>query len=460
MSPRLFGTDGIRGPAGAGPLAPDALVRLGRAIAGALEVGGPLAPGAAAADRPRRAVLARDTRESGPMIRDALAAGLGAGGVSVVDLGVLPTPGLALLAADRGADVGIVISASHNPAADNGVKLLRPDGRKVDVAAERFIESRLAELGDRDGAVGGVRAEPIEHDPGAAHRYVDRLTEQFLGKLDLSGVTVAYDGANGAGYGVGPAILERLRARVETIGCDGVGGVINQDVGATVPKAVQALAADRGARWGISVDGDADRVILVDEEGTIRDGDDILWILAGSGVGESGCVVSTVMANFGLEQALRERGVELVRTDVGDRNVSEAMDARGALFGAEPSGHVICAEHAPTGDGIHTALRVLTAVQSSGKTMAELCAPFRKSPHVLRNVRVASKPPLAEVASVAEAIANAEEELAERGGGRILVRYSGTEPKARVLAEGPDEEAVRDACDLIVRTIERELGES
>lgn len=468
MSSSLFGTDGIRASADGAPLDDDTLVRLGRALAGAVADGGPLAD-ATAGEAAVTIVMGRDTRLSGRRIRDALATGVLESGACARDLGVLPSPALAILAAEQGAALGVMISASHNPPADNGIKLFLPDARKLPPEVEQWIESSMA--GQAVGrSAPTVVAEKLEDDPAASDRYVARLVAAFTGRLDLTGETVVFDGANGAASAIGPKVLEQLGARVVPVACDGDGARINVDCGATCVESILQAVGAQQARYGITVDGDADRVLLVDETGQLRDGDDMLWVLArswwgggdeplqGASASDPRGVVSTVMSNWGFEQALGRLGLELVRTDVGDRNVATAMSERGLPFGGEPSGHLIIRDHAPTGDGLHTALAVLAAVRDSGSTLAEICASLEKSPQQLVNVMVRERPPIESVEGVPEAIERAEAELGRHGGGRVLVRYSGTEPKARVLVEGADAAVVQREADGIASVLRRELG--
>jgi phosphoglucosamine mutase len=444
---KLFGTDGIRGRAGEGWLTPETTSAVGRAA------GSVLARAAGAA--PRRALTGHDGRRSGPALEAALASGLAAAGFEVRSAGLVTTPALAWLARRGDYDMAAMLSASHNPAADNGIKIFGPRGEKLADAVEDEIEARLA--ADASSALGGPAPEV---DAALADAYVDALADAVRG-LDLSGLRVVLDAANGGGSVIAPRLLERLGAAVTRIACSPDGDNINADCGATKPARMCAEVVRTGAAVGIALDGDGDRCILADERGAEVCGDAILAVCGGDlaerGVLASGLVVATVMSNRGLHRALRQKGV-LVRTvDVGDRQVVEALRADRIELGGEQSGHIVFgADHHYIGDGIYTALRVLDVMRRSGRPLSELAAAYRPFPQVLINAEVGRKPPLAELPVVQDAVAAIERELGDDG--RVLLRYSGTESLARVMVEGPDEAWIRakatELAELVVRAIE------
>ena len=381
MSPaarRLFGTDGIRGPAGAGPLSPEAVLALGRAAAAAVRAGRPRGA------RPPRALLGRDTRPSGPMVAGAMAAGLRAGGVAVEDAGVIPTPAVALLVRRRRFDLGVAVSASHNPAGDNGVKLLGPDGEKAPDSLERAVEAGLPAARRARGPVPGgpARGRPR---PGAAEEYAEAVLGEFRG-LSLRGLRVVVDGAEGAASATAPEVLRRLGAEVHAVRCSAEGARINEGCGALHPEAAGRAVRRRRARLGIALDGDGDRVALLDERGRPRDGDDFLAAMAprlqALGRLPGNAVVGTVMCNGGLDAHLRRHGIGLVRVPVGDRFVAEAMRERGLVLGAEPSGHVLLPRPGGllTADGLVTALHVAREMARTGLALSDLLRGFRRVP--------------------------------------------------------------------------------
>jgi phosphoglucosamine mutase len=405
-----------------------------------------------------RVVIGKDTRLSGYMIEPALTAGFAASGMDVFLLGPLPTPAMAMLTRSLRADLGVMISASHNPYQDNGVKFFGPDGYKLSDDAELEIERLMDEPvnGDLAASADLGRVKRVD-DAGA--RYIEFAKNAFPRGLSLDGLRVVVDCANGAAYKVAPTVLWELGADVKAIGVDPSGFNINQDCGSTATKALQAAVAEYRADIGIALDGDADRVIICDEKGRIIDGDQILALIArylaardelkGDGV------VSTIMANFGLEKFLSGLGLSLERTKVGDRYVVEAMRAKGMNVGGEPSGHVILSDYSTTGDGLVTALQVLAVVAGEGRKVSEACRNFEPAPQVLKNVRVTAGAPL-ENAAVKAAISAGEAKLGKTG--RVVIRKSGTEPLVRVMAEGDDHKLVAAVVDDICAAIEKAKG--
>jgi phosphoglucosamine mutase len=449
---RLFGTDGIRGVANVAPLTAELACRLGRVAACCLAERG--APG-----RRPAILVGRDTRISGSLLEQALVAGVLSTGVDVLLGGVLPTPAVAALVPALGAVGGVVLSASHNPFADNGIKLFSADGDKLPDAWEEEIERRLdgADDGPRPTGAALGRVRPVPH---VERRYLETLRRSLPSGFDLAGRPLVLDCAHGATYRVGPRLFRALGAAVTAIGARPSGTNINDRVGALHPQALQARVRATPGAVGFAFDGDGDRLIAVDESGAVVDGDHVLAIcaraLAARGALRGGCVVSTVMANLGLERALGALGLGMVRTAVGDRYVLEEMRRRGANLGGEQSGHVIFLDHARTGDGLLTALQLLCVMHDSGRPLAELAGAVRKCPQVIVNVPVRAKPPLGRLRSVHDALARWEAKL--EGRARLVVRYSGTEPVARVMAEGDDREIIETAAGEIAAAIREEIG--
>jgi phosphoglucosamine mutase len=445
---RLFGTDGIRGVANEPPLMPDLAYRVGRELAATLA--------AQHGSEQVRVVIGRDTRRSGPLLEAAMVAGLLSAGADCFSVGVLPTPGIALLTRALEGHGGIVLSASHNPFEDNGIKLFSSEGTKFPDAWEAQIETRLARPDAAPRARGSGIGRLITYDRAEKY-YVDFLARCF--PLELGGLTIALDCAHGATYRVAPAVFRRLGARVLTTCARPDGTNINEGCGALHPEGLRRRVSSARADVGFAFDGDGDRLISVDHRGEIRDGDYALAIagrhMAGRGRLKGNTVVTTVMANLGLDEALTAAGIGIVKTQVGDRYVHEEMLRVGTNLGGEQSGHLLFPDHAPTGDGILSALAILAVMRETGETLATLASCMRKFPQVLVNVPVSRKPPIDSLTAVAEQIRAFEGEM--NGTGRILVRYSGTEPLARVMIEGADEMRIRVMADELASAIRREL---
>lgn len=446
-SRKLFGTDGVRGVANEAPMTAETVQRLGMAIAARL----------AQVGRHDRIVIGKDTRLSGYLFEQALASGIVSMGGDVWITGPLPTPGIAFITSSMRADAGVVISASHNPFRDNGIKLFSRDGFKLDDAVEAEIEA-LVESGELDArrapAENIGRATRIEDAGG---RYVVFCKHTFPRDLTLDGIKIVVDSGHGAAYRVAPAVYEELGAQVISIHDAPDGKNINEQCGALHPEAMCSRVVEEGAQLGIALDGDADRAVLCDERGAIVDGDAIMAMCAmrmsAAGALAGNALVATVMSNIGLERALRGVGVKLVRTDVGDRYVVEEMRKNGYNFGGEQSGHLVFLDYNTTGDGIVAGLRVLEVMLREGKPLSELARCMERSPQVLVNVKVGRKKPLPELVEVQRLITQVETALGDDG--RVLVRYSGTELKARVMIEGPDEGVIRAQAEEIAAAIQR-----
>jgi phosphoglucosamine mutase len=442
MTRKYFGTDGIRGRANAGLLTPATAMKVGQAA------GRHFLRGA----HRHRVVIGKDTRLSGYMMETALVSGFTSVGMDVILTGPLPTPAIALLTREMRADIGVMISASHNPFPDNGIKLFGPDGFKLSDEDELAIEAAMEEeipLAQAD-AIG--RARRIDDARG---RYIHAIKESLPDEIRLDGLKIVVDCANGAAYTVAPSAIWELGADVIAMGVEPNGLNINDGVGSTSLDALKARVVAEGADIGIALDGDADRLIVIDETGATVDGDQIMALigsrLSASGELDGGGVVATVMSNLGLERFLAGKGLELIRTKVGDRHVLEAMRKGGYNLGGEQSGHIIMLDHATTGDGCVAALQVLAALVQSGKKASELLHLFDPVPQLLKNVRYAGGAPL-EDANVKAVIAEAEAALAGRG--RLVIRPSGTEPLIRVMAEGDDEAQVRQVVGDICAAVE------
>lgn len=445
---KLFGTDGIRGVAGEAPLDEKTIFAAGRAVGEHLRHEGGNG----------KVLLGADTRESSPWVLRLLAGGLQAAGVECVSAGVIPTPGVAHLVRTQGYAAGLMVSASHNPYRDNGIKVIDATGQKLPDDIEAEIEERIHKFLKEESDAQEIEP-PVEEDLAGEY---EKLLRAAVGKLDLSGLPLVVDCANGAASAIAPELFEFLGAQVTAISHKPDGRNINENCGALHPEVVAAKVQALGADVGIAFDGDADRAMLATSSGRVFDGDCILLAAARwmkqQGTLKGGCAVGTVMANLGLETALRAEGIELVRTKVGDRYVIEEMQRRGANLGGEQSGHVIFLDHAPAGDGLLTALEMLSIVRGAGKSLDELVADFRVFPQRLVNVPVREKLPLEEVAGVQGAINEASRALGERG--RVVVRYSGTERLLRVMVEAEEEAQVAHWTGYIVSAVEQELGRS
>jgi phosphoglucosamine mutase len=453
---RLFGTDGMRGESGVFPLDAATVRTVGRSLARRLGEKLGRAP---------RIVTGRDTRESGAWIESAFASGAREVGARVEAAGVITTPGVAYLARRLPADAGIVVSASHNPYRDNGIKIFTPEGRKLDDATERLIESDIyAEREVNAKTIEGVAEVTEEGGRSAAalrSLYLEYLCVEVGVGLSLEGLTVVVDCANGAASELAPALLSRLGARVVAINDSPDGRNINLDCGSLHTEHLCRRVVEEGAHLGVAFDGDADRSLFADARGRLVDGDATLWVLAklmqGRGDLAGNQVVATVMSNIGLELALGSRGVELLRADVGDKYVLEELLRTGAALGGEQSGHIIFPRMSLAGDGMITTLNLLRAVREEGRTLEHLTEGFERYPQVLLNVRVREKRPFEEI----EEIARAADEVRARleGRGRLLLRYSGTESLARVMIEGPGQEEIDSLAEELAAVIRRTLGD-
>jgi phosphoglucosamine mutase len=442
LSRRYFGTDGIRGTANKHPMTPDIAMRVGMAVGLHYRNG-----------HRQKVVIGKDTRLSSYMIENALTAGFLSVGVDVFLLGPVPTPGVAMLTRSLRADYGVMISASHNPYDDNGIKLFGPDGYKLSDEAERAIETLI----DADmtpmlaGASQLGRAKRID---GALERYIEAAKRTLPRQMSFDGFRVVIDCANGAGYKAAPIALQELGAEVLAMGVEPDGFNINRDVGSTSPEALSRKVLEYRADLGIALDGDADRVVIVDEKGRVIDGDQLMAVVAAFWSDENRLagngIVATVMSNLGLERFLAGRGLSLARTPVGDRYVSEHMRAHGFNVGGEQSGHIILSDFTTTGDGLIAALQVLAVIRREGRPASEVCHSFDPVPQVMKNFRFKSGRPL-ESDNVRQAIAAANAKL--NGGGRLVIRPSGTEPVIRVMGEGDNADLVETVVDDIVAAL-------
>lgn len=444
---RYFGTDGIRGTVGEPPITPEFVMRLGWAAGRVLAKG-----------RRGQVLIGKDTRVSGYMFESALEAGLIAAGIDIRMLGPMPTPAIAYLTQTLRADAGIVISASHNPYQDNGIKFFSGDGTKLPDVVELEIEKALDERMVTVPSADLGRAERVEDAGG---RYIEFCKSTIPYGLDLRGMKIALDCAHGATYHVAPAVFEELRGDIVSMGCAPNGININERCGATDPEALAQMVKRERADVGIALDGDGDRLILVDADGEVLDGDEALFIIAEARRADrtlTGGVVGTVMTNLGLEEALRERGVALKRTKVGDRYVLEAMAEMGWTLGGETSGHIICLDRMTTGDGIVAALQVLLAMQMTGKPLSELKRGMVKYPQVIKNVRMTRRVDPMAIPAVHDAVRATEAELGNTG--RVLLRPSGTEPVVRVMIEGQDAAQVERLTVSLSEAVENALDAS
>jgi phosphoglucosamine mutase len=447
MTNRLFGTDGVRGRANQHPMTAEMALRIGAAV------GRYFRRDKSAA---HRVVIGKDTRLSGYMFENALTAGLTSTGMNVLLLGPVPTPAVGLLTHSMRADLGVMISASHNPAGDNGIKFFGPDGFKLSDAAEAEIEALVSNGVEPCVAENIGRAKRIDD---GRFRYMERVKSTFPSDMRLDGVKVVIDCANGAAHRAAPTVLWELGAEVIPIGVSPDGFNINLDCGSTHPDVAAATVVAHGADVGICLDGDADRVILIDENGEIADGDQIMALLAARWAAEDrlagGALVATVMSNLGLERFMEARGLRLERTNVGDRYVVERMREGGFNLGGEQSGHIVMTDYATTGDGLMAGLQFLAEMVRTSNAASDLVQTFEKVPQVLKNVRFALGQTPLEDARVQAAISDAEAQLNQSG--RLLIRKSGTEPLIRVMAECEDEGVMNAAVDQVVAAVEQAI---
>jgi phosphoglucosamine mutase len=460
---KLFGTDGVRGQAGRFPLDAATVRTIGRSLAALLVEQKGSAP---------EIVTGRDTRESGAWLERALAEGARSLGATVRSAGIITTPGVAYLARSLSADAGVVISASHNPFQDNGIKIFAPTGRKLDDSMERRIESDI----EREAAGEGRAASSAEgaasssaesadefdsHQPAELReRYLNYLSEEVAAGLSLEGLSLAVDCANGAAFELAPALFKRLGARVSVINARPDGRNINLDCGSQHMQGLRREVIDRGADLGVAYDGDADRALFVNGRGEDVDGDAVMWamaqVMSERGDLKDGRVIATVMSNIGLEIALRSKGLTLARTDVGDKYVLEELLRTGACLGGEQSGHIIFPRQSLVGDGMVTTLNLLRAMRERGQSLDGLTRGFERYPQVLKNVRVREKRPFDDVPPIKEAAREVEAKLGTRG--RLLLRYSGTEALARVMIEGERQEEIESLALRLAEVIGAELG--
>ena len=445
MKKKFFGTDGIRGAVGTHPVTPDFMLKLGWAIGKVL-----------GKEKGSKILIGKDTRISGYMIESALEAGLSAAGVDILLLGPMPTPAIAHLTRTLKAQAGIVISASHNPFSDNGIKFFSAEGTKLSDEIEHAIEAELEkELVCCDSLMLG-KASRIDDAPG---RYIEYCKNTFPAELNLNGIKMVVDCANGATYHIAPKVFTELGAELISIGNHPDGMNINAGFGSTQPENLQKEVLAHKADLGIAFDGDGDRLILVDHEGELVDGDQLLYIMAMSKYAKGalkGGVVGTLMTNLGLEHAFKEHEIPFSRAGVGDRYVMEQLLEKNWRLGGESSGHLICLDQTTTGDGIIAALQVLAAVVEQGKCLKDLAAGMKKYPMLLINVRVTEKPDLDNQPEIQAALNEAEAELADTG--RVLLRPSGTEPLIRVMVEGQDQRLVESVAQKLAGVVKKVSG--
>jgi phosphoglucosamine mutase len=443
MAKKYFGTDGIRGSANKWPMDPETVLKVGMAAGSFYSRG----------SHRHRVVIGKDTRLSGYMLEQAMTAGFLSTGMDVFLFGPLPTPAVAMLTRSLRADLGVMISASHNPFADNGIKLFGPDGYKLSDEQEAAIEN-MVDAGVNSKLAGSAQLGRAKRIEDAQARYIEFAKRTFPKELSLEGMRVVIDTANGAAYRVAPAALWELGAEVITIGNEPDGYNINEKCGSTAPFRMCEKVKELRADIGIALDGDADRVIIADERGNVIDGDQLMALIATSwaekGQLQGGGLVATIMSNLGLERHLAEKGLSLARTKVGDRYVVEHMRGHGFNVGGEQSGHIVLSDFSTTGDGLIAALQVLAEVVRTGKPVSQVCHQFEPVPQVLKNVRYKAGKPL-EDNGVVKAIEGAKERLGQKG--RIVIRPSGTEPLIRVMAEGDDETLVNTVVDELCGVI-------
>ena len=445
---KFFGTDGIRGEAGQYPLDETTIERIGYSLAKELTRRLGRAP---------KIIIGGDTRESGDWISDAITRGAVTAKSEIICAGVLTTPGVAYLTRTLQADAGVVISASHNPYQDNGIKVFSPSGQKLDDEAEQAIEAELEADASHFPEMEDVTADP---DIKLKELYLAFLRDEIGEGLNLSGMKLVIDCANGASYELAPRLCESLGAELIVINAEPTGRNINLNCGSLHMEKLQKAVLEAKADLGLAFDGDADRLLLVDERGQLVDGDQFMFVmaeyLAARGKLAGNRVVTTVMSNLGLEVALRERGIEMIRTSVGDKNVLDELLKNGGSIGGEQSGHIIFPEISLTGDGMISALEILRVMAESKRSLSQLTAGFTRYPQILLNIRVASKPPLDSIAPIKAAMDAVEQELGNRG--RLLVRYSGTENLARVMIEGEHEPTIRQQAESLAQLIKEHIG--
>ncbi len=445
MGRKYFGTDGIRGRVGEGNITPDFMLKLGWAVGRVLGNG-----------RGGKVLIGKDTRISGYMFESALEAGLVAAGVNIRLLGPMPTPGIAYLTRTLRAIAGIVISASHNPYEDNGIKFFSADGDKlpeeIELAIEGELERPLATVGPGD-------LGKVKRVDDARGRYIEFCKSTIPSTMSFKDLKLVVDCANGATYDVAPYVFEELGASVEAIGIEPDGFNINRDVGSTRPKTLMEAVVRTRADLGIAFDGDGDRVLMVDRNGALVDGDQLIYIIAKSRRDKeclTGDVVGTLMSNLGLEHALQRLGVGFARTQVGDRFIMERLKRDGGMLGGEPSGHIICRDRTTTGDGIISALQVLAALAASGRTLDELAGEVERYPQRLVNIRLPERREIVDLPEVRDAVLSAERELEARG--RVLLRASGTEPLIRVMVEGTDDALVASIVERLADVVRAQVS--
>lgn len=448
---RMFGTDGVRGVANVEPMTAETVLEIGRAVAHVCK--------RHTKGTRHRVVIGKDTRQSGYMVENALTAGICSMGVDVLLVGPMPTPGIAFITRSMRADAGLVISASHNPYQDNGIKIFSRDGYKLpdeeeDEMEDLIVSGRLKQIRPTADAVG--KAQRIDDAMG---RYIVFCKNTFPEDLTLDGMKIVLDCANGATYKVAPIIFSELGAEVVSIHCSPNGTNINDHCGAMHPQDLVQAVRDQGADLGLAFDGDGDRLIAVDETGTELTGDHVLAICArmykNAGRLANNLVVPTVMSNFGFRLAMKELGIEMLEAPVGDRYVLEKMRERDAVLG-EASGHIICLDHHTSGDGIISALQLLAAMTRDGRKVSELASVMRMSPQHMINVDVQSKPPLEDIPRLQDAVLAAETRLGDQG--RVLIRYSGTQSYCRVMVEGPTPELTMELTESLAHTVRDCLG--
>lgn len=453
MTPSLFGTDGIRATANTYPMTPDTIMKVGQALGYIIRSNPPR-------NQEPKVVIGKDTRLSGYMVELALTSGLNSMGVHVRLLGPLPTPGIGFLTRDMRADAGIVISASHNPYYDNGIKIFGPDGYKISAEMEKKIEDMVQNKDMNSLLSESKKLGRTKRIDDAMGRYIVHIKNSFPLEYTLEGMRIVLDCANGAAYKLAPAVFEELGAEVIVLGNSPNGFNVNDKAGALYPEKMVEQVLKYRADIGISLDGDADRVILADENGKVVNGDHIMAICAlhlhKKGKLKDNKVVATLMSNYGLDKALNPHGIEVLRTAVGDKYVVEAMRKHSYVLGGEQSGHMIFLDHSTTGDGCVAALNVLAVMKEQQKSLGELSQVMEDMPQVLVNVKVKTRKELEDIKGYKELLKDIQKQL--KGEGRILIRYSGTENVLRILVEGPDRKIIAQHAETMAKFIEKSLG--